>query len=688
MKTGVASSYFGKYREIVLAVAFFLVFDLAVLILNFYISFQISADAVAINLAGRERMLSQRMTKALLTAQYDAQRGVSNVEALTELGQTVDLFDATLRGFENGGSVTGGDGNPVTLAAVTSTRARELVASAKAIWLPIKSNIAPLTAAGTATLEQIETVIPSAREHNLNLLKLMNSLTTELENTASAKANNLRTVQTAGIILALLNFAFILFKFISRLRVNDRKIEQAQNETTEILSTVKEGLFLLDADFKFGSQYSASLSAMLGRAIKPKDDFREILRAMVPAPVFDSACDYIKLLFGDRVRENLVLELNPLTAVEATVPSPDGGSVRRYLTLQFNRVMQDDKISHLLVTVFDVSAQVELEQALAETKKKSKMEIGVMLDLLKIEPAALNQFLNSTEQSLLDVNEQLRSVSGGMNDYRLMIASIFRQIHAIKGEAATLGLTIFEDLAQQFEILLADLRNKGAVSGDDLLSLPLPLDEFLERVTLVRDLLSRLASYHDAFASKESDVTLADDLTRLAQRIASEHGKTVRLEVQLELLETLPPPLRSEIKNIAVQLLRNAVVHGIESTHERVVREKPPVGSIQVALKPSSAGSYEFMLRDDGCGLIPDRIRCALIRSGRYTEAQLNELSDKQILMKIFEPGFTTLEHATRDAGHGVGMDMVKQKILQLGAHLHVATRQNMFTQFSIRFAV
>ena len=56
----------GKYREIVLAVAFFLVFDLAVLVLNFYISFQLSADAVSINLSGRQRMLSQRMTKVLL----------------------------------------------------------------------------------------------------------------------------------------------------------------------------------------------------------------------------------------------------------------------------------------------------------------------------------------------------------------------------------------------------------------------------------------------------------------------------------------------------------------------------------------------------------------------------------------------------------------------------------------------
>ena len=57
----------GKYREIVIAVAFFLLFDLAVLVLNFYVSFQIGEDAVAINLAGRERMLTQRLSKVLFS---------------------------------------------------------------------------------------------------------------------------------------------------------------------------------------------------------------------------------------------------------------------------------------------------------------------------------------------------------------------------------------------------------------------------------------------------------------------------------------------------------------------------------------------------------------------------------------------------------------------------------------------
>lgn len=687
MKSPVIDSYFGKYREIILAVAFFLVFDLAVLVLNFYISFQISEDALAINLAGRQRMLSQRMTKALLTAESDVLRGIPNTAALDELNKTVALFDTTLTGFRQGATVIGGNDKAVFLAAVTAAEGQAILARAHALWRPYKALLAPLASGATYSSEQFEAADRYARDNNLTLLALMNSLTTHLEQTAGAKADTLRKVQTGGILLALLNFAFILFKFIRRLRENDRKVEAAQRETEEILGTVKEGLFLLDAQFHIGSQYSQSLSQMLGRKIEAGTDFRALLRDMVSDPIHTLACDYIGLLFGDRVRESLIGDLNPLTVVEVAIPGESGPAARRFLTLQFNRVLQDGKISHLLVTVFDVTVQVGLERALADARKKSKAEIEIMSDLLKINPATLDLFLKTAEQTLLEVNEHLRA-AGGALDYRRTVNAIFRKIHALKGEAATLGLEMFENLAQQFETLLAGLRDKGSVSGDDLLALPFPLEEFLQRVTMVRDLMTRLAAYHDAFAAEADNDTFAASLGTLAQRVARDDGKEVQLVTDLDLMGMLPQKTRTELKDIAVQLLRNAVTHGIEPASERTGRAKPAVGNIYLALKPTGTGEYELMLRDDGRGLVPHEIRAELLRSGRYSEQQLDQLDERQIVLKIFEPGFSTVQRAGRDAGHGVGMDVVKHRIGQLGARLRISTRVNAYTQFSIHFAV
>ncbi len=686
--SSIRSSYFGKYREIVWAVALFLLFDLAVLVLNFYISFQISSDALAINLAGRQRMLSQRMTKELLVAKVDYSQGITKLSSLVDLRKTVMLFDGTLNAFARGGTVPGGDGQPVYLDALAATGGRALLADARAVWQPLKDAAAPFMTGETFDPAVLDNAVHMARERNTQLLALMNELTTQLEGIARTKADRLRWVQSGGIMLALLNFVFILFKFIARLRATDRKVEAAQKETADILGTVKEGLFLLDSNFRFGTQYSASLAHILGTEITPGGDFRELLRQMVHPDVFPSTVDYIDLLVGDRVKESLVLELNPLTAIEVMVPCADGTSACRFLTLQFNRVTHGLRIAHLLVTVSDVTDQVVLQRELAAERKKGKTEIAVLLDLLKVDPAALIHFLATTEKTLLEINEQLRSVKGEERDYRFLIASVFRQIHAVKGDAAALGLRPFEDLAHQFETLLARLRDKGTVSGDDLIAMPLPLDELFERVAVVRDLSNRLASYHDALGPQAGSEGVVEDLTLLAQRIAMDRGKEVQLAADLKLLDELPAEAQANVKSVVVQLLRNAIAHGIEPSGERVSLEKSPVGGIYIALKRDTGGEYELHLRDDGRGLIPSRIKAALIESGRYSKEQLDEYDDKQIIMKIFDPGFSTAVEVDRDAGHGVGMDVVKQKLLRLGARLRIMTRENQYTQFIVRFAV
>ena len=652
-------SWLGKYREIVLAVACFLVFDLAVLVLNFYISYQISASAVSINLAGRERMLSQRMAKALMVADSNQRNGLPLDKPLDELDKTVSLFDVTLNAFDRGDTVTGSNNQLVVLKPVDSAQGREILQRAQTLWAPLKIAFDAVLAAGAnvdaATLAH---AVATAREHNVELLGVMNELTTRLELEANGRADTLRLVQTGGIVLALLNFLFILFKFLRRLDATDRKIEAAQKETAEILSTVKEGLFLLDNNFLIGSQYSASLHEMLGRRIQPGADFRLVLRELIAPSNFEAACDYIELLLAGRVKESLVAELNPLT--EISVASDTGTA--RYLTLQFSRAWVNGKISHLLVTVFDVTVQVELEKALVEARKKAKADVEVMLDLLKVDSRQLRAFLINAEQTLLEINGYLRT-AGGDGDYRLTINHIFRKMHALKGEAAAIGLQMFEELAHEFERLLVGLRGKGAVTGQDLIALPLPLDEFLSRISTVSDLAARLAAYNGNDNERRLDNALDDtpdnnldknntavdalpldaSLQALSKRIALAHGKRVSLVSDLALLENLPSDTRKEIYDITLQLLRNAIVHGIEVEHERLGRQKSPVGNIYLGIRAEAGGGYQLVLRDDGTGLDPQQIRETLCQTGRHTAAEVAAMSDRQVVMQIFEPGFPQL---------------------------------------------
>jgi len=167
-------------------------------------------DAVSINLAGRQRMLTQRITKSLLQLHVSHSSGSRHVIE-QELHQAVGLFNKTLTSFEHGGTVTGGDGNPVELRRVASGQAVTLVDQAMRIWKPINVMLLPYTAR-EATIP--DHVLASASKQmlqdNLQLLELMNLLTSSMESDSVSRANTLRAVQTVVFFLALLNFFLIV----------------------------------------------------------------------------------------------------------------------------------------------------------------------------------------------------------------------------------------------------------------------------------------------------------------------------------------------------------------------------------------------------------------------------------------------------------------------------------------------
>ncbi|NJL61951.1 MAG: SpoIIE family protein phosphatase [Methylacidiphilales bacterium] len=220
-----------KYRTILLSAALFLTFDLGVLLPNFLISTNLKQDAVSINLAGRQRMLSQRMTKALLQVKVAKESQKELDTAKQELNKASQLFDDTLIGFEQGKTVTGGDGKPVFLNAVETTNSKEIIVKAKEIWLPYKTKIQAIVSAGdNPSTDFLSDAIAYAEENNLKLLDLMNQLTSEEQQVADNKANMLQLIQTVGLSLALINFFILLSHTLKKLKDGDAEIEKANAE--------------------------------------------------------------------------------------------------------------------------------------------------------------------------------------------------------------------------------------------------------------------------------------------------------------------------------------------------------------------------------------------------------------------------------------------------------------------------
>jgi two-component system chemotaxis sensor kinase CheA len=443
-KSGGARGFtFGKYREIIIAVALFLLFDLGVLVLNFYTSFQIAQDALGINLAGRQRMLSQRTAKALLAVEAARARGVdAGTTTWTSCRAPCKLFDTSLKGFQNGATVPGGDGKPVYLKAAR--------ASARPTSWPRHRPVDTLPAApgpvlaGAASDERVaRKPVDYARANNLRLLGLMNELTTALESVASHRANTLRMVQTVGIALALLNFAFILFKFLRRLRTSDAEIEAANEENREILVSVREGLFLLTPDSRLGSQVSKSAHSLFGSTLAAGRRFLCTAGAAGVGQVADRRTRLCRAAVSPHVKEALVQGINPLSNVEVIGQEPArSGCQRRHLSFHFNRVQEGYAVRHLLVTVQDITARMELETKLMDERQRSQKEFSMLLRAFDADPAMLRQFVApSRKRGLLEVNDLLRSTSAAQAKQPAEgHQRSLPPVHAIKGDAGTLGL--------------------------------------------------------------------------------------------------------------------------------------------------------------------------------------------------------------------------------------------------------
>lgn len=684
----------GKYRVIVLTVAMFLVFDLGVLVLNFVISSQIATDALAVNMAGRQRMLSQRAAKALWQIDERTAAGEPARTEMAELAEATTLFDETLAAFRQGGSVRGGAGQAVSLNRIEDAEGVAILQRAEAVWAPYRESIRSLLAHEAPGTDEIRTTLAFARGANLELLKLMNELTTQVEVTAAAKATTLRAVQVGGITLATANFVLILFHFLRKLRQGDALLEQAKKETDDILVTVNEGLFLLDRDFRIGSQHSRALATTLGRSDLAGADFIALLRGIVTEKTVDMTRDYLGLLLGERVNEKLVGSLNPLDVVEVHFDDQRGGFVTKYLEFRFNRVREGGVVTHLLVTANDVTKRVQLERALKDAHERAKGQMDLLVEVLQVEPDALRDFLASAALCLDKVNAVLREGTSSAAARRDAVIAIYRLLHGLKGDASGVGLSGLAESIHEVEELVTGLREKqAALDGNDFLPLTVRLERLFTQVDALRGVVNRFAQIRGVLAveparpAPEADAPQAPQVVRwreFALRLAAKHGKAVQLDYHGTDPAKLPSPYRETVPTLVNQFIRNAIVHGVEPPAERLAQGKPAAGTLAVHIAVRDDGGAELSFRDDGAGLQLGAIRQAAMERGLLDADEATSCDARRLVELIFTPAFSTRASADEDGGRGVGLDVVRAHVTEWGGNIRIGSTPREYCHFRI----
>ena len=155
---------------------------------------------------------------------------------------------------------------------------------------------------------------------------------------------------------------------------------------------------------------------------------------------------------------------------------------------------------------------------------------------------------------------------------------------------------------------------------------------------------------------------------RLVHDISTKLGKKIELQLNGETTE-VDKTVIEKIGDPLVHLVRNSLDHGIESPYERIAAGKPETGTVQLNAS-HKGGSIVIEIRDDGRGLNRDKILSKGIERGLV--AADDNLPDQQIYELIFQPGFSTADQISDVSGRGVGMDVVRRNINELGGSIEI----------------
>jgi signal transduction histidine kinase len=349
---------------------------------------------------------------------------------------------------------------------------------------------------------------------------------------------------------------------------------------------------------------------------------------------------------------------------------------------------------------------------------------GVLKEIMHVDAEMLERFLSEARDKAGQLRAIIKLPAREPQAFREKLVLILELIRGINARAERLPLPSVCERASKFEAALNKLRDKHSLSGNDFLPLAVKLDDLLSHLAIQGEVVGRLSEWHTQNGNSSDRGTEATQrsatITRTTIRqpklpspsdtgmIASQGGaatqKTARLSdlsqesleematfladmyskrVSLVVvgLEDVPGNYRRIVEKILGQLIHNAIRHGVETPADRVVQDKPEIGTVAVQFQRVGADGYQLSVQDDGRGLDHDKIRAEAVRQGVMTQEAAAKVDPRKLASLIFRPGFTTVGEG---GARGIGMDVVRDLVNKAGGRVGIATKPGEYTRFRV----
>ena len=727
-----------RYQGLIISIALFLSLIGALLAFTFYTSSLLERNTALIDQTNQVANSAQSVIKDLfdLDNSYGEDTSSPHIQrVLSRLEENTALITNSLSAIEQGGRITDSTGESYNLPKVDDS-AQANVAAAKEQWQALEPKIQTYLKDAdnimVPSADDLTRAVEQAKTSSLLINDSLDNLTRDVFSNAERQATTIRLIQVLGVAAIFAYFLIFVFFFVRRLRETDAEAAAARRETQEIMETVNTGLFLLDKDLKIGQQHSRALNGIIGADNLAGENFTSVLRGRISDKDLNTTKQFIEQLYNPRVKEKLVDSLNPLHKVMLHNAGENKGADSRFLDFKFSRVYDKKDIARILVNVNDVSDAVYLEQRLEKERSQNDMQIEMLTTILNVNPKIINEFIANTDAHINKMNNILKNPGSSQYELETKLKAIYREMHSLKGEASALKLHSFTKIASDAEDKLHALQNQGQLSGNDFLPLAVHLDDLLSLSNTIATLGERInrsepaaskpattstTALSDAVAQQSrplaestapksqptslsignisldggQDIDLSDDAGEdqlsfyrdFAKDIAARQGKQVQLNSHTLTQVNIPEHLAKPIKEIGIQLLRNAVVHGVEAPSVRHSLGKETAGNIDLEVQDNGQ-EVMLIVQDDGQGIDYDSIRHKLVAENHVDNEAASQLTHSDLLKQLFSSGFSTKEDTDEDGGRGVGLDIIKSLVKDHDGKLNVNSERGKMTRFVI----
>lgn len=462
-------------------------------------------------------------------------------------------------------------------------------------------------------------------------------------------------------------------------KVTDELVAE-KKQSDDILSNVREGIFLLSRELRIGEAYSAHLESIFEGGALAGKDFLGLVASTLAERERAGVADYFDLLVSGTVNEDLIAEINPLSDATLTLTTPEGATVSKRLRFAFTRIASLASPYPILAVVSDVTEEYELQRRLTEEEAEHRREMEGLFQVVHVDPVMMREFIADTESELETVNDLMRSENPSRTE---VLQALYQSAHAIKGNAALLGLNRFSEKVHDFEEAIKEKLQAGH-EWRDLLEFTLSLAAITRELETLKALIDQILR----FQTETKSASLADSsllrysIEKIVRRESSRTGVLATVSFDGFGRKSIPDEYRKLVKDILIQLIRNSFAHGLESPELRRAAGKAEEGRLSLSVE---WGSDTLTLRysDDGRGLNFEKIR-QKARSLEEFAGIADSLGPGDLVKLLFRPGFSTAESLDLSAGRGVGMALVKTRVNKAGGRIAVKSAPGKYLEFAI----